>query len=172
MSHKVVSSIARYKCVDLDQLAVRVREFQRTGRTVAQCHGCFDILHVGHLRHFEAARGLADVLVVTVTPDEFVSKGPGRPVFSGQQRAELLAGLVTIDLVALNRWPSAVETIRLVRPDIFIKGQEYETRAMQVNPNFIAEARAVEESGGRIVFTYEETSSSTAAVQRLKAVGA
>lgn len=171
MSDMVGTPIARHKCLDLDELTARVRELQLAGRTVAQCHGCFDILHVGHLRHFEAARGLADVLVVTVTPDEFVNKGPGRPVFPGEQRAELLAGLATIDFVALNRWPSAVETIRLVKPDIFIKGQEYETRAMQVNSNFIAEARAVEESGGRIAFTYEDTSSSTAAVQRLKASG-
>jgi rfaE bifunctional protein nucleotidyltransferase chain/domain len=157
----------RDRVVTLDALAKRVMELKSAGRIVAHCHGCFDILHAGHLRHFEEARALADVLVVTVTPDRFVNKGPARPVFGEMQRAELVAGLAVVDWVAVNGWPSAVPAIELVRPSLFVKGAEYETRALEVNPNFIEEARAVESVGGRVAFTYGATLSSTVAFRRL-----
>ena len=109
---------------------------------------------------------MADALVVTVTPDRHVSKGPSRPVFPEAQRAELVAGLSVVDWVAVNHWSSAVEMIRLVRPRLFVKGHEYESPAQQVNPNFFVEAKAVENVGGRVAFTYEETLSSSAAFKR------
>ena len=155
------------KVLSLEALAQEVRRMQDGNRTVALCHGCFDILHRGHLRHFEAAGALADALVVTITPDRFVHKGPNRPVFPEEERSELIAGLAVVDWVAVNRWPSAVETIRLLRPNLFVKGQEYETDAARVNPSFFAEARAVAEIGGRLAFTHEVASSSTAAFARL-----
>lgn len=161
----------RDKVLTLERLAEAIRAEQAARRTVALCHGVFDILHTGHLRHFEAAKAMADVLVVTVTPDRFVKKGPNRPVFPDEQRAELLAGLSVVDWVAINRWESAVETLRLLRPSLFVKGQEYETRAQQVNPNFLAEARVAEELGVAVAFTREVTLSSTAAFNRLMEAG-
>ena len=161
---------AHGKILTLEGLVETVRRVQSAKRSVALCHGCFDILHCGHLRHLEAARAIADFLVVTVTPDRFVNKGPARPVFPEEQRAELLAGLQVVDWVCVNRWKSAVEIIRLVRPNLFVKGEEYESRAHQVNPNFFAEAVATEEVGGKVAFTYELTLSSTAAFQRLSEV--
>lgn len=132
------------------------------------CHGCFDILHAGHLRHFEAAKAMADCLVITVTPDRYVNKGPNRPVFPQEQRAELVAGLGVVDWVAVNRWATAVETIHLIRPSLFIKGQEYESRSEQADPNFFAEVRAVKKVGGKSDFTRDQfTSSSTRAFKRL-----
>ena len=82
-------------------------------------------LHIGHVRHFEQARELGDVLVVTLTPDRFVNKGVGRPAFTETLRAEFLASLGCVDYVAVNRWPTAVETIRLLRPAVFAKGSEF-----------------------------------------------
>lgn len=168
MSPKLTSR-AKSKLLTLEVLARTVRNLQNEKLSVALCHGCFDILHLGHMLHFEAARSMADVLVVTVTPDRFVNKGPERPVFPAEQRAELLAGFVAVDWVAINLWDSAVETIRLLRPNFFIKGHEYQTRAMQINPNFIAEASVVEEVGGQVLFTREPTLSSTAAFKKLLA---
>ena len=162
-------SSGRDKVLTLEKLVEVVRQIQEGKRAVAMCHGCFDILHSGHLRHFEAARAMADALVVTITPDHFVNKGPNRPVFTEEQRSELIAGLEAVDWVAINRWNSAVETIRLVRPNLFVKGHEYEHHAQQVNPNFFAEAKAVEEVGGHVAFTYEFTLSSTAALKHLRA---
>ena len=158
------------KILSVEGLVETIRRVQCDTRSVALCHGCFDILHCGHLRHIETAKAMADFLVVTVTPDCFVNKGPDRPVFREEQRAELLAGLQAVDWVCVSRWKSAVEIIRLVRPNLFVKGEEYESRAHLVNPNFFAEAKATEEVGGKVAFTRELTLSSTAAFQRLSLV--
>lgn len=155
------------KLLALNALAKKVRALRREGRTVAHCHGCFDILHAGHLRHFEQARAMADVLIVTVTPDRFVNKGAGRPLFPEHLRAELVGGLGAVDWVAVNEWASAVPTIALLRPDLFVKGMEYELRTTETNPNFTAEAEAIAATGGRVAFTRGFTLSSTAAFRRL-----
>jgi rfaE bifunctional protein nucleotidyltransferase chain/domain len=160
---------AQDKIVDVPRLGQLVKELKHQGSVVALCHGCFDILHVGHVRHLEAARDLADVLVVTVTADQHVNKGPNRPVFPEGQRAEVLAGLRAVDWVAISPAASATDVIETVQPDLFVKGQEYELRPEDVNPNFLAEARAVETVGGRVAFTYELTSSSSSAFERLQA---
>lgn len=155
------------KLLTLNALADEVRALQRRGKTVAHCHGCFDILHAGHLRHFEQARAMADALVVTVTPDRFVNKGPDRPLFPQHIRAELVGGLGAVDWVAVNEWATAVRTIELLRPDLFVKGEEYELRTTETNPYFIAESEAIATTGGRIAFTRGFTLSSTAAFHRL-----
>ena len=160
--------LARDKVLSLEDLSLVVSGAKISNKVVALCHGCFDILHMGHVRHFESARAMADLLVVTVTQDEFINKGPHRPVFPESERAEVLAGLKVIDWVAVNSWGSAVETIRLIRPNLFIKGEEYESRAQQVNPNFLEEAEVVKEVGGKIAFTRNKfTSSSTKAFEQL-----
>lgn len=155
------------KVVSVSDLAVLVQRLKASGRRVVMCHGCFDILHYGHLRHFEAARALGDVLVVTVTADEFVNKGSNRPVFPDVQRAELVGGIAPVDWVAVNPWDSAVPTLRLIQPNLFVKGHEYESNPEQVNPRFLEEAQAIGEVGGKVAFTYELTASSTAALKKL-----
>ena len=144
--------LAREKILDLEELREVVDEAKAANKVVALCHGCFDILHMGHLRHFESASAMADLLVVTVTQDQYINKGPNRPVFPELQRAEVLAGLKVVDWVAVNKWDSAIDTIRLIRPSLFIKGEEYESKAAQINPNFIAEAKVVEEIEQRLPY--------------------
>src|SRR5437762_7877076 len=100
----------------LEDLAITLDRLRAAGKRVVHCHGVFDLLHIGHVRHFEQAGQLGDVLVVTLTPDRFVNKGGGRPAFTETLRAEFVAALACVDYVAVNRWPSAVETIRLLRP--------------------------------------------------------
>src|SRR5438046_8905961 len=104
---------------DLSQTLATVRE---RGKKVVQCHGVFDLLHIGHIRHLEAARKLGDLLVVTITPDRFVNKGPHRPAFPERLRAEALASLACVSFVGINEWPTAVETIQRLRPNFFVKG--------------------------------------------------
>src|SRR5436190_19918045 len=106
----------------LEALAKELDNLRAQGKRIVQCHGVFDLLHIGHVRHFEQARKLGDVLVVTLTPDQFVNKGIGRPAFPETLRAEFLASLGCVDYVAVNNWPSAVETIRMLKPAIFAKG--------------------------------------------------
>jgi len=98
--------VKNHKIVPLDELAQIVSQLKAEGKKVVHCHGVFDLLHPGHILHFQAARGLGDILVVTITRDAYVDKGPGRPVFKERLRAESLAALEVIDYVAFNDWPT------------------------------------------------------------------
>ena len=119
------------------------------------------MLHVGHIRHLQAARALGDVLVVTVTADAHVAKGEGRPVFTETLRAEALAALICVDLVAISPWPTAVEAIHLIRPDYYVKGQAGEEPARR-SARLQGEIAAVRALGGDVRFTHEAVFSSTA----------
>src|SRR5580704_11242067 len=112
-----MADTANQKIRELEDLARVVADLHAKGKRVAHCHGVFDLLHVGHLRHFQQARQFADALIVTITPDEFVNKGPNRPAFNQSLRAELLANLQCVDYVAINHWPSAVELLKLLKAD-------------------------------------------------------
>lgn len=153
------------KVVTLEELAARVAALRAAGKKVAHCHGCFDLMHPGHIKHFQAARALADALVVTVTPDRFIDKGPGRPAFPEQLRAESIAALECVDWVAVNRWPTAVETLRLVRPDYYVKGQEFE-RLEDKTGKLQGEYEVLKETGGEMRFTHEVVYSSTALLKK------
>lgn len=149
------------KILPLRAVADALHPLQRAGKRIVHCHGVFDLLHVGHIRHLRRAREEGDVLVVTVTPDKWVNKGPNRPAFAQDLRLEALAALDCIDFVALNEWPSAVETIALLRPDIYMKGGEYRDEERDVTGGIARERAAVEAAGGRIAFTDELTFSSS-----------
>jgi len=148
------------KIKEIDELASELAMVRR-GRTVVQCHGVFDLLHIGHIRHFQQAKKAGNILVVTVTPDQYVNKGPHRPVFTAALRAEAIAALDDVDYVAINRWPTAVEAIRLVRPDVYVKGSDYADAAADVTGGITPEREAVESVGGTIHFTDDITFSSS-----------
>lgn len=148
------------KIVSLPALAELTRTARQQGCVVVHCHGCFDLMHPGHILHFQAARKMGDLLVVTVTPDRFVDKGPGRPAFSEALRLVSIAALECVGHVALNEWPTAVETIRLLRPHWYVKGQEFEhlhDPAGKIRPEY----DAIRECGGEMRFTHEDVFSST-----------
>jgi len=149
------------KIVGLEELAGIVARLKSEGKRVAQCHGCFDLLHFGHIKHFESAKKASDIVVVTITPDRFVNKGPGRPVFSENLRMEAIAALQAVDYVALNNWPTAIETIRMIRPTFYVKGQDYKDREKDLTRNIYLEEEAVKAAGGSILFTEEITFSSS-----------
>ena len=114
------------KVLGLNNLSEKLTVLRSEGRKIVYCHGCFDLMHPGHIKYFQASKKMGDILVVTVTPDRFVDKGPGRPVFDENLRAESIAALECVDYVAINRWATAEETLRLLRPDYYVKGQEFE----------------------------------------------
>lgn len=153
------------KIKELPDLARHLQRQRSQGRTVVHCHGVFDPLHIGHIRHFQQARKHGDILVVTVTPDRFVNKGPHRPVFPEQLRAEAIAALECVDYVAVNRWPMAVETIQLLRPDVFVKGNEFQDGKDRLGA-IPLEEQAIEAVGGRIAFTDDLTFSASNLVNR------
>src|SRR5439155_11912311 len=144
------------KIKDIHELAAELASVRR-GRTVVQCHGVFDLLHIGHIRHFQEAKKSGQILVVTVTPDRHVNKGPHRPVFTETLRAEAIASLDCVDYVAINKWPTAVEAIRLLRPDVYAKGSDYRDPSADHTGGIALERRAVEDGGGKLLLTDENT---------------
>jgi rfaE bifunctional protein kinase chain/domain/rfaE bifunctional protein nucleotidyltransferase chain/domain len=123
---------------------------RNNGKTVVHCHGCFDIVHPGHIHHLQFARSLGDLLVVSISADSQVNKGPSRPLIPDDLRAESLAALECVDAVYLNPDPTAVELLNALRPDIYVKGREYE---QSKDPRFVQERQAVVDNGGRMVFS-------------------
>ncbi|MCL6445561.1 MAG: GNAT family N-acetyltransferase [Alicyclobacillus sp.] len=158
----------RTKIVDLNTLAEIAKQLRNEGKTIALCHGCFDLFHIGHLRHFKEAKRLANILFVTVTPDRFVNKGEGRPVFTETLRAEIISALECVDYVAINQWPSAVPTLKLLIPNYFVKGPDYhrDRRDETVNPNIIAEEETCATFGIHVHYTNDITSSSTQLINK------
>ena len=134
---------------------------RNAGRRVALAHGVFDLVHMGHVRHLEAARQDGDLLVVSITPDRYVNKGPGRAVFPEQFRAEMVAALACVDHVVINAWPTAEELITAVRPAVYVKGPDYRNESEDLTGKIADERAAVERIGGRIVYTDDITFSSS-----------
>ena len=148
------------KLLTINELALRLSDYKSKGKKIVLCHGCFDLMHPGHIKHFQAAKRMGDILVVTVTPDKYVDKGPGRPVFNQELRAECIAALECVDYVAVNEWPTAEETLRVLRPHYYVKGQEFEKledKAGKVQ----RECKIVQEIDAEMRFTYEIVFSST-----------
>ncbi len=139
------------KVVPLAQAATVARQAQQDGRTVVLCHGCFDIVHPGHLRHLVWAREQGDMLIVSVSGDSAVAnKGVGRPLVPERLRAENLAALECVDLVVVTPGPTAVDTLSAVRPDRYIKGAEYRDSH---DPRLAAERDIVLSYGGSLLFS-------------------
>ena len=153
------------KIVTIEELATLLAS-RGNDKKVVHCHGVFDLLHIGHIRHLELARELGDILVVTATPDRYVNKGPHRPVFNEQLRAEALAALDCVDYLAVNKWPTAVEAIRLLKPDYFVKGADYKDAEKDVTGGIELEEAAVKAVGGQISFTDDITFSSSHLLNR------
>jgi cytidyltransferase-like protein len=122
----------------------------------------FDLLHVGHIRHFDEAKSMGDVLVVTITEDRYVNKGPHRPAFPQQLRAEGVAALGVVDYVAINRWALSVEAIKLIRPDIYVKGEEYALADKDITGGIALETEAARSVGAEVRFTNGVVFSSSA----------
>ena len=141
------------KILELNELAGKTAEMRAGGKRFILCHGVFDLLHIGHIRHFEQAREFGDVLVVTLTPDRFVNKGSHRPAFPEALRAEAIAALDIVDYVAINHWATAMDTIRLLRPDVYCKGGEYRQRQVDADKNLLPEVAAAEQLGVEVKYT-------------------
>ena len=149
------------KILTLDELSAKSKECRDSGKKVVLCHGTFDLLHAGHIRYLKSARNEGDVLFVTLTADEFVNKGPGRPVFSQDLRVENLGYLSFVDFVAVNNASTAVNVLSKVKPHAYVKGPDYKNMEDDITGNIHAEKKAVEAHGGKIVFTDDVTFSST-----------
>ena len=138
------------KIVSLQALIEQTRRRREDGETIVQCHGCFDIVHPGHIRYLQFARQLGDVLVVSLTGDALIEKAPDRPLIPQELRAENLAALEFVDWVVIDSHPTACEILESLKPDVYVKGREY---AGSSDPRFVREREIVERHGGRVVFS-------------------
>ena len=155
----------RRKVRSLVDLSTIASEARQKGQRIVHCHGVFDLLHVGHIRHFSQARKFGDLLIVTVTADRHVNKGPHRPAFPDQLRAEVVASLECVDYVAINDAPLATEAIRALRPHVYVKGSEYRD-TKDITAGIIFEEQAVKECGGQVAFTDDIVFSSSTLINR------
>ncbi len=157
---------ARTKIVSPEEMAILAATYRAQGLKVVLAHGVFDLLHMGHVRHLEMGRRQGSALLVTVTADAFVNKGPDRPVFSEQLRAEMLGSLEYVDAVAVNNAPSAENIIELVKPDVYLKGGDYVAEEDDITGKMSDERAAVEGHGGSVIFTDDITFSSSEYINR------
>jgi len=134
------------KILDLDQLLEQVNKWKATDKKIVFTNGCFDIIHLGHIDYLEKAHSKGDVLVVGLNTDTSVKnlKGPERPVFDQYARSRMLAAFSFVDVVVLFDEDTPYELIRKIKPDILIKGKDYEVRN-------IVGADIVMENGGKVL---------------------
>lgn len=154
------------KIKQLEEIDAIVSEEKKRGAKVVHCHGVFDLLHPGHIKHLISAKKKGDKLIVTITPDRFVNKGPGRPVFNEVLRLEQIASLSCVDYAVLNDSPDAVDIIGKIKPDIYVKGGEYRNHVEDITGKMSQEALAAEDVGAIVHYTDDEVFSSSTLLNR------
>jgi len=162
----MAAETSRLKIVPLARLGDEAAALKARGKRLVLAHGCFDLLHIGHIRYLEAARQMGDALMVTISPDEYVDKGPQRPVFNARLRAEALASLHSVDFVAVNDRPTAVELLGALRPDIYVKGSDFAARRDDPTGKLQEEAAACQSLGIELRFTEDVVFSSSNLINR------
>ncbi|MCX6355943.1 MAG: D-glycero-beta-D-manno-heptose 1-phosphate adenylyltransferase [Candidatus Aureabacteria bacterium] len=154
----------RRKVVSREEIGGIARSSRRDGKRIVFTNGCFDLLHLGHVRYLRAAREQGDLLVVGLNSDESVRrlKGPGRPLVPEGDRAELLAALEMVDYIVLFPEDTPAELIAEVKPDVLVKGGDY-------RPEEIAGQDTVKASGGRVVIIpLVESRSTTSLIEKIR----
>lgn len=147
--------IVAEKIVTRDQLLALVTADRRAGRTIAFANGCFDLLHVGHVRYLQAAALEADRLIVAVNDDTMAAaKGPGRPILKAAERAELVAALRGVDYVTVFPEATVAPLLELLHPDVHCKGTDYTVET-------VPERATVLRYGGRIAIVGDPKNHST-----------
>ncbi len=141
---------------DRDELTRLVEDARTKGAVIALANGCFDVLHVGHIRYLSGAKALADVLVVGINSDRQVRqlKGPGRPVMNAVERAELVASVESVDIVTVFDEPTVASLLLALKPDIHAKGTDY-------TQDSVPERDVVRSYGGRIAIVGDPKDHST-----------
>ena len=151
------------KIFDLNDLAQKIKKIKKLkpSTKVVLCHGVFDVIHIGHIRYFKEARKNGDFLVVSATADKFVNKGLNRPFFKNHLRLEFLSSLSEIDAVCLSNNQSAVNVINKLKPNFYLKGNDYLKLSSDLTKKIYEEKKAVIKNGGKLIFSKDITFSSS-----------
>jgi D-beta-D-heptose 7-phosphate kinase/D-beta-D-heptose 1-phosphate adenosyltransferase len=148
----------------IEELCTRLEIHRKKGKQIVFTNGCFDLLHVGHIRYLRRAREMGDLLVVAINSDDSVRrlKGPSRPVQPEQDRAEILAGLECVDYVVLFEQDTPLSVIEQLRPNVLVKGGDWPEEQ-------IVGREVVQGSGGRVVtIDYVEGASTSALIDHIR----
>lgn len=154
------------KIIQINELAARSKELRAAGKKLVATNGCFDLLHVGHVRYLQAARALGDVLAVGVNGDQSARelKGPGRPLNNEHDRAEVLAALEDVDLVVIFPELRATQFIEAAEPAVYVKGGDYTLETLNTE-----EREALQRAGADIrIVPFERGFSTTRLLEQLR----
>lgn len=130
-------------------------------KIIGMVHGVFDIIHYGHMLYFKEAKSKVDHLIVSITSDRFVNKGPGKPIFNLKKRIEVLRSIKYVDEVVVSNHKTAVNNLEIIKPDFYIKGKDYKNLKDDLSRQIFVEKKTVEKYGGKILFTNSELYSSS-----------
>jgi rfaE bifunctional protein nucleotidyltransferase chain/domain len=139
----------------------RQLESIRKKKRLVLCHGVFDLFHYGHLKHFESAKSMGDILIVSLTADKYVNKGPNRPYNNIKKRLDVISSLEIVDYVTVSNSSSALDVLKNIKPDFYVKGPDYKDKKKDITKKIFEEEKIVKKYGGKIIFTNDETQSST-----------
>ena len=154
------------KLVNLTFLEKKVSYLKKQKKSIGLCHGVFDLLHLGHIKHFEEAKKKVDILIVSVTDDRYVNKGPGRPSFNNLQRSEALSAINFIDYVVISSFPTAIKMLATIKPNIFFKGPDYKNINKDITGQIKKEINVLKKNKGKIYFTTSDKFSSSVLLKK------
>lgn len=151
------------KIFNLNELAQKIKKIRKLkpNTKIVLCHGVFDVIHIGHIRYFKEAKKNGDFLVVSVTADKFVNKGLNRPYFKNHLRLEFLSSLSEIDAVCLSNNESAVGVINKLKPNFYLKGNDYSKLSSDLTKKIYIEKKSVIKNGGKLIFSKDIVFSSS-----------
>ncbi len=149
------------KKMEFEALSLLLNEERKSGKKVVLCLGVFDLLHPGHIRHLHEAKKFGDILVVAVTANKYVNKGPDRPVFTEELRMESIGAIECVDYVCINNHSAGTEVIRQIKPDFYVKGVEYKEQDQDLTGKIELEQKEVEKHQGKLVYTEDVVFSSS-----------
>lgn len=154
------------KIFELNELSKISLKLKKKKKKIALSHGVFDLLHPGHIYHFKQAKEKGDILIVSVTSDKNVLKGPGKPFFKEKFRLNSLAALELIDYVVLSNEQSAINVIKKIKPNFYVKGSDYKNSKDDLTGKIDLEKKEVKKIGGEIIFTTGPTFSSSKIINK------
>ncbi len=164
-----IASLSKYhssKIILFKKAQKLISSIKSRGKKVGMCQGGFDLLHPGHVKHFESAKKLCDVLLVSVTSDRYVRerKGIGRPIFTDILRAYMIACLDSVDYVVISDF-KGIEVVKKLKPSFYIKGPDFVNKQ---TPGITAEREIIKRVGGKIKYTYDPKLSTTEIVEYIQ----
>ena len=149
------------KILDSSKLSQIIKSKKDKGLKIVLCHGVFDLIHIGHIMHFNEAKSYGDILIVSLTDDKFIDKGPNRPAFTSNIRMKFLESIECIDYVTISKSSSATEIIKKIKPHIYCKGKDYKKNTEDITGKIYLEKKAIDSVKGKIVYTSTQKFSST-----------